>query len=278
MGLTAPDSNPVPEQRATLEEQGLASVVWIAIAPVKSLALVPLDRTWVGPTGIEEDRAFAILDEENRLLNGKRAGELATVRPELDPVAQTLVLHLPDGSEVGGGIVLGPATEGSFYKVPTPVRVVEGPWSEALSSFLGRQVQLVRLDEPGAGPDRGPSVTLCSTEALATLAREGGASKPLDPRRFRMTFGIEGIEAYAEDRWIDRRVRVGEVVVEVTGNVGRCTVTTHDPDTGQATFDTLRALRLSRGSLETTEPLAFGVWATVIEPGEVALGDPIELL
>jgi uncharacterized protein YcbX len=57
--------------------------------------------------------------------------------------------------------------------------------------------------------------------------------------------------------------------------VGRCAVTTQDPETGIPTFDTLRVLQQTRGALETTEPLPCGVWADVIEPGEVGLGDPI---
>jgi uncharacterized protein YcbX len=66
--------------------------------------------------------------------------------------------------------------------------------------------------------------------------------------------------------------------VYVEGNVGRCAVTTQDPDTGYPTFDTLRVLNETRGSLETTEPLPFGVWSHVVEPGLVRLGDPIELV
>jgi uncharacterized protein YcbX len=91
-----------------------------------------------------------------------------------------------------------------------------------------------------------------------------------------MTFGIDGVVAYAEDDWLGRDVRVGGAVVRPVGNVGRCAVTTHDPDTGIASFDTLRTLQATRGSLETTEPLPFGVWADVIDPGDVSLGDRIE--
>jgi uncharacterized protein YcbX len=91
-----------------------------------------------------------------------------------------------------------------------------------------------------------------------------------------MTFGIDGVEAYTEDGWLDLDVRVGGAVVRPVGNVGRCAVTTQDPDTGVASFDTLRILQATRGHLDTTEPLPFGVWADVVEPGDVSLGDPIE--
>ena len=116
---------------------------------------------------------------------------------------------------------------------------------------------------------------MVSTAALGELARAGGTSQPLDRRRFRMTFGVDGIPAYAEDQWVGRTVRIGGAVVRVEGNVGRCAVTTHDPDTGRPSFDTLRFLNETRGHLASTEPLPFGVWTEVVTPGPVAVGDPV---
>jgi MOSC domain-containing protein len=252
-------------------------LAWIAIAPVKSMALVQLDRAVVDRTGIAGDRAFAVVDAENRLVNGKRIGILARIRPAYDPGGR-LALAFPDGRRVTGDVVRGELTEASFFGRPRPVRPVEGPWSEALTEWAGLPLRLVALDAPGSGPDRGPTTTLLSTAALGSLALAGGDNEPLSPRRFRMTFGIDGVEAHAEDGWLGRDVRVGGALVRVAGNVGRCAVTTHDPDTGRPTFDTLRILGETRGMLPTTEPLPFGVWAEVVEPGEVALGDPVALV
>jgi hypothetical protein len=100
----------------------------------------------------------------------------------------------------------------------------------------------------------------------------------LDERRFRMNFGIEGLDAHAEDGWRGRRVRIGEAVVIPQGNVGRCAITTQNPDSGRVDLDTLKALAAYRGDLETTEPLSFGVHAAVAQSGLVRVGDPVELL
>ena len=51
------------------------------------------------------------------------------------------------------------------------------------------------------------------------------------------------------------------------GNVGRCAITTQNPDTGQVDLDTLKALAAYRGEVETTEPLPLGIHAAVAEPG-----------
>ena len=253
----------------------LGRVAWIAIAPVKSMALVFLDHAELGPDGIPGDRAFALVDEHGRLVNGKRAGSLATIRVAHDVAAGTLSMTFPDASVVAGEARSGEPTEALFSRHSRAARIVEGPWSAALSAWSGHSLRLVAL-EAGDGPDRGPSATLVSTEALAVLAAAGGASEPLDRRRFRMTFGIDGIPAYAEDGWMGREVRIGAAIVAVAGNVGRCAVTTQDPDTGHPTFDTLHVLNHTRGHLPTTEPLPFGVWTEIVEPGSVAVGDEVE--
>jgi uncharacterized protein len=250
-------------------------VAWIAIAPVKSMALVQLDHAFLELTGIAGDRAFAMVDAQDRLVNGKRLGRLVTIRPDYDAGIGRLTLRFLDRSEVAGRVELGEPRDAWFFGHPRAVRPVLGPWSEALSSLVGQPLRLVAPVDAGEGLDRGPSATLLSTAALATVAHDGGESEPLDGRRFRMTFGIDGVDAFAEDGWIGRDVRVGAALVRPAGNVGRCAVTTQDPETGIPTFDTLRVLQQTRGTLETTEPLPCGVWAEVIEPGEVHLGDPI---
>jgi uncharacterized protein YcbX len=91
-----------------------------------------------------------------------------------------------------------------------------------------------------------------------------------------MNFGIDGLAEHQEDEWLGRRVRLGEAVVVPQGNVGRCAVTTQNPDTGAPDLDTLKALAAYRGVIETTEPLPFGVYAAVAQPGRVRVGDPVE--
>ena len=90
-----------------------------------------------------------------------------------------------------------------------------------------------------------------------------------------MSFGIEGIGPHEEDSWLQRHVRIGGATIVPRGNVGRCVVTTRDPDTGERTLDTLGALARYRNDVATTEPLPFGVWGEVAEPGRVRLGDAV---
>jgi uncharacterized protein YcbX len=254
------------------------TVAWLSSAPVKGLALLDHGSVLVGPGGLEGDRRFHLIDETGRLVNGKRLGGLALVAAEYDPAASTLELRFPDGAVVGGEVVLGVAIETGFYGTPRHGRAVIGPWSEALASYANVPLRLVATEQEGAGLDRDKhaAVSLLSTASLAQLAGLFGIPE-VDRRRFRMGVGIDGVSAHQEDEWFGRRVRIGGAVIVPHAHIGRCAVTTQNPETGLPDLDTLGAIKHYRGEIETEEPIPFGVQARVAEPGVVRVGDPVSV-
>ena len=92
-----------------------------------------------------------------------------------------------------------------------------------------------------------------------------------------MLIEVEGLDAHAEDGWVGRSARVGEATIRFHGHVGRCLITSRDPDTGRVDVPTLDILGCYRRDLATTEPLPFGIYGAVIEPGAVRVGDPVLL-
>ena len=91
-----------------------------------------------------------------------------------------------------------------------------------------------------------------------------------------MMFEIDGVPAHAEDEWIGSSVQLGDAEIVVNGDVGRCVVTSHDPDRGVTDLDTLGTLALYRRK-GRTEPLPFGVYGAVTGPGRVRVGDTVRL-
>lgn len=57
--------------------------------------------------------------------------------------------------------------------------------------------------------------------------------------------------------------------------MGRCIVTTRDPEGEAVDLPTLDLLRSYRAGLARSEPLAFGVYGAVLEPGTVRVGDAV---
>lgn len=250
-------------------------VARISIAPVKALGLVHPEAVDLERGGVAGDRRFWLLDPEGRLVNNRRYGRLMQVRPDWDEATRHLSLAFPGGDVVEGVVELGAAVEPELHGLAHPSRSVVGPWQEALSAHAGAPLRLL-WSESGAA-DRaavGGGVSVISRASLERLRAETGAVAPLDGRRFRMLFEIDGIGAHAEDEWIGARVRVGEAEIELGGDVGRCVITTLDPDLGTRDLDTLGALARYRRE-GRTEPLPFGVYGAVTTPGHVAVGDAI---
>lgn len=248
----------------------------LAIAPVKGLGLSHPTSVEVTATGVRGDRRYAVIDGRGHLVNGKRQGPLVQVKAICTSDPEALHLEFPDGSSVGGMVELGDPIDAVYFGTVRPARIVLGSYSAALSEFAGESLRLIRLPEGGAIDRVGTgAVSLQSIASLEALGREAGVSGAVDGRRFRMTFTVAGAPEHAEDSWIGRRVRIGDAVVMPEGNIGRCVVTTHDPDTGMGDLDTLKAIACYRGDLPTTEPLPFGIHARVVEPGTVSVGDEV---
>jgi uncharacterized protein YcbX len=256
---------------------GRAAVAWIAFTPVKGLRLRHLAEVSLTEGGVPGDRAFFLVDERGHMVNAKRLASLLTVVADHDPAAGRLSLRFPGGRTVAGPVAVGEPVEVRFFGRPLRARRVEGPFAAALSEHCGERLRLVASPPERPGVDRGlaGAVTVLSVASLERLRAVAGVADPVDPRRFRMTFGVEGVAAHEEDAWIGVDVRFGEAVLRPTGHVGRCAVTTRNADTGIVDFPTLRHLAAYRGEAKSTEPLPFGVHLRVVRPGLVRVGDPV---
>lgn len=241
-------------------------VAWISVAPIKGLGLIARDTVELTPEGVVDNRRFHLVDDRDRMVNGKRLGRLVQIRPDYDDAARTLALTFPDGTVVAGPVELGEPVTSIFYGRPREGHAVLGGFSEAITDFIGPRLRLVMPLKPAMAMDRGRggAVSLLSSAACGEH----------DPRRFRMLFGIDGVPAHAEDDWVGYRVRIGDAVVRPTSETGRCLVTSQDPDTGVPDMDMLQRIRETRPD-DTGEPLPFGVHGSVAAPGAVRVGDPV---
>jgi uncharacterized protein YcbX len=247
----------------------------IAIAPVKGCRLLHPTRVELTPNGVIENRRFLIVGEDGRHFRSETTTWPALVTSEYDSEEEVLAFTFPDGTRVEGSALDLGETVVTFID-PGPRRVemqiVEGPWTEPLSRVAGRPVRLARPHAAGA-PLTEP-VTLVSTASLAQLEQIAGHR--IDERRFRMLFAVTGCTAHEEDTWDGKLLRVGSSIVRIAGPVDRCAVTTRDPESGERDLDTLRLIKDYRGM--RGKYIDFGMFATVEQPGSVAVGDAVELL
>jgi uncharacterized protein YcbX len=256
-----------------------ATVHALQTTPVKGLRVVAREEVLLTANGVSEDRRFYLVDDRARMVNGKQLGTLNEVIGDYDHEARTLALTFPDGTRVAGAVELGERLDTRFYARPAQAHELRGPFSQALSDHVGRPVRLVEgIDRSGIDRGRNGAVSLVSQASLGALARVAAADD-VDARRFRMLVIVRGLdEPHEEDTWVGEELRVGAARVRVRGHVGRCNITHRHPETGAADLRTLDLLRQYRAGLNTTEPLAFGVYGEVREPGRIAVGDAVALI
>jgi uncharacterized protein YcbX len=278
----------VADAQPTRERRAMPLVSRLSTTPVKGTALHSPQTVTVTGNGVAVNRRFHLVDARRRLFNGKQHGPLVQVTAEYDSAGDHLRLQFPDRPPVEGRATeLGEAVHTDFYGRGVDGHLVVGPWSAALSDFVGEQVHLVSVDRPGDAVDVHP-VTLVSTATLEHLRSVTPDGERLDHRRFRMLVEVDGCDVHEEDTWAGRRVRLGDATLRVVGPVPRCVVTNQSPDSGVADFSTLKAIVRYRGELATdlTTPVAhlpdngaviLGMYATVEQPGEVSVGDRVEL-
>ena len=130
-----------------------------------------------------------------------------------------------------------------------------------VAAAVGDGVHLVRF----AGLER--------FDVLPLLVATDGAIAALgvDHRRLRPNIVIAGVDGLAERTWPGRRLRLGAVVIDVAKLRRRCVMTTYDPDTQAQDVGVLRRI-----AQEFDGRIALD--CAVVEPGRLAVGDPVELL
>jgi uncharacterized protein len=251
------------------------SVTGLAVTPIKGARLHTVEILDLQRSGARGNRSFYLIDERGRMVNGKQVGALQAVDANLRDEGATLQLTLPDGRQVSAPITLGEEVATRFFSRPRTDRLVEGPFSAALSQALQRPLRLVHT---AGAVDRGRqgAASLVSRASLQRMAEVGGIAD-VDRRRFRMLIEVDGVDPHAEDEWVGCRTRIGESVIRWHGNVGRCLVTSRDPERGDIDLPTLDILGEYRGDIDSTEPLPFGIYGEVLHGGIIRIGDPVEL-
>ena len=236
-----------------MSESPTATVAWIAATPVKGLRLHALRSAELTADGIPGDRAFFLVDAAGAMVSATRLGPLLAVIAEHDREAGSLALRLPAGEEIAAPVKLGEPEQVSFYGEPLAARPVLGPFSRALSAQAGTDLRLFASPPQRPGLDRGRegAVTLLSLASLERLRLIAGSRGPIDERRFRMTIGIDGIEAHGEDAWIGQRIQSAQ---PWSGSRDTSAAARRPPATPTAARSTFRPCTTSPPTATTSAP------------------------
>ena len=203
--------------------------------PVKSLAGERLTEVEVAPDGFVGDRLVQVWDGD-RIVTSR-------TRPKL------LALHARWDAETGE-----PTIDGLPWHAPEAL--------EKVRRAAGAQTRLARFDGTEERFDVLP-LLVATDGAIAALGEDG--------RRLRPNVVVGGVEGLAERSWPGRRLRLGEVVIQVAKLRDRCVMTTYHPDTQVQDPGVLRRIVQEFGG-------KIALDCAVLRRGTLRVGDAVEVL
>ena len=199
---------------------------------VKSLRGERLERADVLADGFRGDRSTQVVDHKGARMTGRTAKRL---------------LGLQSG--IGGDGE--PTIDGHSWRS-----------AEALD--------LIR-DAAGPGADLAPLGRHFDDRAILVTTDGAIGALGVDGRRLRPNIYIEGVEGLAENEWVGKRLRLGDVELDVVDRCVRCVMTTIDPDSLEVDPNVLRRIN---DEFDTR----MGVLCEVATAGELRVGAGVDVV
>ena len=241
--------------------------------PVKGLTAEALETTSVGPgETIPWDRAFALAQgdapfdpaaptwlQKTHFLCLMANARAALLRSTFDPRSSLLTIRAPDGDTI---------TENVLAEVG---RDRIGAW---LTAFLGPEARgephFYHVPGHSFSDVKAKVLSFINLASLDDLSRRVGALR--HKRRFRANIYFSGAPAWSERDWIGQEFLAGRARLRVVKHIPRCPATQVNPETAERDADPVRELRAAFGHPD------LGIYAEVVEGGEISVGDALELL
>ena len=251
----------------------MITVAEINIAPVKSMALVPLESVSLELGGITDDRRFYLVNSSGRLLSRRNVGKLAQLVTSWDPESEQLRIEFPDGRVLEGQPELDRPVWTIIWGRRVRGRALQGDWMQAISEFCDQPAVLMMSVLPCQVFDEFP-VSVLSRASVERLSAEMGMSEDecLATDRFRPTLLLDGCVPHEEDGWINHTLTVGDAVVRVLAPDPRCAIVDQHPVTGETDAEVVRSIL---GYRPNALAGYFGMYGIVEKPGAVRVGDAV---
>lgn len=242
--------------------------------PVKGLSAEPIASvTLAAGQPFPHDRRFALAHGSSRNAGADEGGwvrkalllqlmsneKLATLATRFDPGTGQLTIRR-NGRQVARGTITEPAGKAvieQFFAAYMGDRLLGGP-------------RLIEAGSQALTDTREPWISIVNLASVRDLGRVVG--RTVDPMRFRANMLVDGVPAWAERAWTDRRLACGTAVLHVEAPTDRCAATNVDPATGA------RDMRLPHAMHHAYGHQTCGVYARVVEGGLFERGAELSVI
>jgi len=238
----------------------VATIKAIYLYPVKSMRGVSVPEGHLTVNGFTGDRRYAFVREHLAAtsgfpwMTGREKPRFILHEPHFERTPTTddwdvpITVHTPEGTQ---------------YDVHDP------RLCEEVAALYGHPVMLLKTKR---GNFDSQHVSLLGMPSIAQLEAESETT--IDPRQFRANLYIEPANRipFTENEWVGRILRLGsEGVIGVTKKDTRCMMINLNVETAVQDPAVLRTVTKHHDE-------CMGIYANVVVPGLVRVGDEIELL
>ena len=241
--------------------------------PVKGLTAEALETVSVEPgSTLPWDRAFALAQGDSPfdpdsptwmqkthfmcLMANARA---ALLKSSFDPRSGILTILAPGGGSISANALREPERD----KIAAWLAAYLGPEARGTPRFH-------HVPGHSFSDVKAKVISLINIASLDDLSRRVGALR--HKRRFRANLYFSGAPAWSELEWVGQEFLAGRARVRIVKRIPRCPATQVNPETGERDADPVRELRAAFGHPD------LGIYAEVIEGGDISVGDALELL
>jgi uncharacterized protein YcbX len=239
--------------------------------PVKGLSPQALPRTELAPgKTVPFDRAYAIENgpigfdpadpryfPKIRFLMLMKNARLAELRTAFDETSHLLTVRSENREAAKGDL-----------RTPEGRANIEKFFAEFCADELRGPPKILQGQGHSFSDVAKKVVSIINLSSVAELENVTGA--PVHPLRFRANLYVEGWPAWREFDLLNQVISLGpNARAKVVKRIVRCAATEVDPDTG------IRDLPIPKTIMDTYGHADCGVYAEIIEGGEITVGDRV---
>ncbi|MCH7722126.1 MAG: MOSC domain-containing protein [Bacteroidetes bacterium] len=257
----------------------------INIYPIKSLGGISLQSATVEERGLQYDRRWMLVDEQNKFITQRLYSKMALLKVEI--INDLLTIKHKQNN-------LSPLTVQSFPYSTDEINVQI--WKDNVTALkynhdvndwfaeaIGLKCSLVHMPHytkrkvnPEFAKNKIVSFTdgypflIIGEESLNDLNKRLEKSLPMN--RFRPNLVFSGGKPFDEDNW--KTIKIGNIIFHSTKSCPRCVITTIDQNTGVKGKEPLKTLSAYR---EKDNKVMFGMNLVAEGTGTINVGDEIKI-
>lgn len=253
------------------------------IYPVKSTFRIQLEESEVKYDGLKNDRKFAIVNNENKIITARENKNLFKLKTKIE-LDKLIFQDNLEKNEYSLQTIEQQEKEVMIFKDQVIVKLVNHEINDWISKTIEEPSQLARIEDRKRkmkpkyngkesdyiGFQDASAIHLISESSLKELNKQ--LKQPITIHHFRPNIVLKGNEAYEEDNW--KRITIGTCEFEVAIKTGRCSMLTIHPDTqeidkNKEPLKTLAKLRTEKNKVN------FGIYLIPRKIGTIKTGDEV---